>query len=109
MSLEELLFKYCNENGLPVFPSEIESLDFIIGESTGVMVRDWNRALGFNVVILAERLKKQYHELSEVIIFTNTCSAPAESLAKRIGVPLFRHWELSLQTRNRRKDDERSY
>lgn len=96
MSLKEQLFEYCKQTGLGIQRSEIKSLDYeIFDDETfiGVMVRDWNRALGYDAIIRAERIKKEYHEFTEVIILTNSCSEQAEVLAKKIKVPIFKHWQ----------------
>lgn len=104
MGLEKQLLDYCIFNKLEVSDTEIECLDYIISDTErmiGVMVRDWNRSLGFNIVIVAEQIKKRYKELNEVIILTNAVSDPAQTLAEKIGIPIYRHWELSRQTKIR--------
>ena len=104
MTLQDQLYDYCRERNFPISPCILESIDFVVemgADKIGVMLRDWNRALGFNVVIYAEQLKKRYKEFSQVVILTNSCSDPAQTLADKIGIPLIKHWELLPQTRSR--------
>ncbi len=55
----------------------------------GIMIKDWKRSCGVNVIIQAEELlRKSPIPLKGVIIISNQFSSAAENLAKRINIRL---------------------
>lgn len=99
VELEELMLKYCHRHRLPVSREfyrtqwEKDEVTFIItpnGEDdyVGIIVKDWKRAIGVDVVIRAEKIMKNNPLLARVVVVTNASSDPAQALAERIAIPV---------------------
>lgn len=87
--LKDLLFDYCENKEFSIERSGLDNIDYVLSndnEGIAVMVKDWKRAMGVDVVIQADRLKKYSKSISKVLIITNLCSAPAMALANRISI-----------------------
>lgn len=98
--IKDDLFDYCEQMKLCLEKSRITSLDFILPDKKiGVMVRDWNRTIGYNVVILADRIRNMYDEISNVIIITNSFSYSAKRLAKQLKIPIILASDLIMKVR----------
>ncbi|MFX1282190.1 MAG: restriction endonuclease [Promethearchaeota archaeon] len=95
LGLEELTLEYCRQRGLIVSHGvqnyRNENVDLIIqngdeNEGIGVMIKDWKRAVGVDIIIRAEKIMKNNRLLSKMLIVTNLFSDPARSLAERIRI-----------------------
>ena len=95
-NLINLLFDCCEESNLSIEKSNIEGIDFIIN-TTPIIIKDWKRAIGVDIVIQADRTRKN-NRIPQVIILTNRYSDPAKALANRISIPLFTEREFKKQT-----------
>ena len=52
----------------------------------GVLVKDWSRSCGYNVIIEAERLQENAPTLSKVMVVANQFSGTARELAEKLGI-----------------------
>lgn len=94
LGLEELALEYCKQRNLIVdrkFHQRNEEIDFVIqngdeNEGIGVIIKDWKRAVGVDIVIRAEKVMKNSRFLSKMLVVTNYFSDPARSLAERIRI-----------------------
>ncbi|MFX1505795.1 MAG: restriction endonuclease [Promethearchaeota archaeon] len=94
LGLEELTLEYCKQRNLIVdrkFYQYNEEIDFVIqngdeNEGIGVIIKDWKRAVGVDIVIRAEKVMKNSRFLSKMLVVTNYFSDPARSLAEKIRV-----------------------
>lgn len=95
LGLEELTLEYCRQRNLIVnrdFHHHGDSqIDLIIqngeeNEGIGVIIKDWKRAVGVDIIIRAEKIMKNSRVLSKMLIVTNLFSDPARSLAERIRI-----------------------
>ncbi|MFX0014158.1 MAG: restriction endonuclease [Promethearchaeota archaeon] len=95
LELEELTLEYCRQRGLVVDKDVSHFRDnevhFVIqngqeNEGIGVIIKDWKRAVGVDIVIRAEKIMKNTRLLSKMLIITNVFSDPARSLADRIRI-----------------------
>ncbi|MFW9902868.1 MAG: restriction endonuclease [Candidatus Thorarchaeota archaeon] len=94
LGLEELTLAYCKQRNLIVdrkFHQRDEEVDFVIqngdeNEGIGVIIKDWKRAVGVDIVIRAEKVMKNSRFLSKMLVVTNYFSDPARSLAEKIRV-----------------------
>ncbi|MFW9854235.1 MAG: restriction endonuclease [Candidatus Thorarchaeota archaeon] len=59
----------------------------------GVLVKDWARSCGYNVILEAERVQ-ELTGLAKVMVVANRFSATARELAKRIGIVTLTNGEL---------------
>lgn len=92
--LEELTLEYCKQRNLIVdrkFHQHNEEIDFVIqngdeNEGIGVIIKDWKRAVGVDIVIRAEKVMKNSRFLSKMLVVTNYFSDPARSLAEKIRI-----------------------
>ena len=94
LGLEELTLEYCRQRNLIVdrkFHQRDEEVDFVIqngdeNEGIGVIIKDWKRAVGVDIVIRAEKVMKNSRFLSKMLVVTNYFSDPARSLAEKIRI-----------------------
>jgi hypothetical protein len=94
LGLEELTLEYCKQRNLIVdrkFHQRNEEIDFVIqngdeNEGIGVIIKDWKRAVGVDIVIRAEKVMKNSRFLSKMLVVTNYFSDPARSLAEKIRI-----------------------
>ena len=94
LGLEELTLEYCRQRNLIVdrkFHQRDEEIDFVIqngdeNEGIGVIIKDWKRAVGVDIVIRAEKVMKNSRFLSKMLVVTNYFSDPARSLAEKIRI-----------------------
>ncbi|MFX0204560.1 MAG: restriction endonuclease [Candidatus Hodarchaeota archaeon] len=94
LGLEELTLEYCKQRNLIVdrkFYQHNEEIDFVIqngdeNEGIGVIIKDWKRAVGVDIVIRAEKVMKNSRFLSKMLVVTNYFSDPARSLAEKIRI-----------------------
>jgi hypothetical protein len=94
LGLEELTLEYCKQRNLIVdrkFHQRDEEIDFVIqngdeNEGIGVIIKDWKRAVGVDIVIRAEKVMKNTRFLSKMLVVTNYFSDPARSLAEKIRI-----------------------
>jgi len=94
LGLEELTLEYCRQRNLIVdrkFHQRDEEIDFVIqngdeNEGIGVIIKDWRRAVGVDIVIRAEKVMKNSRFLSKMLVVTNYFSDPARSLAEKIRI-----------------------
>jgi len=94
LGLEELTLEYCRQRNLIVdrkFHQRDEEIDFVIqngdeNEGIGVIIKDWKRAVGVDIVIRAEKVMKNSRFLSKMLLVTNYFSDPARSLAEKIRI-----------------------
>ena len=94
LGLEELTLEYCRQRNLIVdrkFNQRNEEIDFVIqngdeNEGIGVIIKDWKRAVGVDIVIRAEKVMKNSRFLSKMLVVTNYFSDPARSLAEKIRI-----------------------
>lgn len=93
MTLQEDFVQFCYKQNFDVkSPKSRGRADFIVMNddgNVGVIVKDWGRAVGVDIVIRAEQAKDSSRLFSRVIILTNSYSDPAKSMADRINVGLF--------------------
>ena len=64
-----------------------------IGGRIGVIVKDWSRSCGYNVILEAERLQMSTG-LSKVMVCANQFSATARELAEKLGILTLTNGEL---------------
>ena len=95
LELEELTLEYCRQRNLVAdrnFHRHGDSrIDLLIQngdeeECVGVVIKDWKRAVGVDIVIRAEQILKDNRFLAKILIVANFFSDPARSLAERIGI-----------------------
>jgi hypothetical protein len=95
LGLEELTLEYCRQRNLIVDRSLLNQkdkpFDLIIqngdeNEGIGVIIKDWNRAVGVDIIIRAEKIMKNNRFLSKMLVVTNLFSDPARSLAEKIRI-----------------------
>jgi len=93
--LEKHLFAFCEAHGLSIDkpPSRKIKVNYIIssgnGKAVGVILLDWKRAIGVDIVIRAEKIEKSTRKFNKIIILTNSYSDPASSLGERIAVGVY--------------------
>ena len=54
--------------------------------SIGVIVKDWKRSCGYNVIIDAERILAETPGLSKIMVVANRFSQTAKDLAKKLNI-----------------------
>lgn len=87
-TLTNLLFDVIEKNNLSMIKSTIRGIDYIIN-NTPIIIKDWNRAIGVDVVIQADKTRKYNSQINhQIIILTNRYSDPAKSLADHISIQL---------------------
>jgi hypothetical protein len=95
LELEELTLEYCRQRGLitnrDTENQEEGKIDLIIqngneNEGIGVIIKDWKRAVGVDIVIRAEKIMKNHRFITKILIITNYFSDPARSLAEKIRI-----------------------
>ena len=94
LGLEELTLEYCRQRNLIVdrkFHQRDDEIDLVIqnggeNEGIGVIIKDWKRAVGVDIIIRAEKVMKNTRFLSKMLIVTNYFSDPARSLAEKIRI-----------------------
>lgn len=92
LGLKELTEEYCRQRNLIIDSSHVnDEVDFIIqngdeNEGIGVLIKDWKRAVGVDIVIRAEKVMKNSRLLTKMLVVTNYFSDPARSLAERIRI-----------------------
>ncbi len=95
LRLEELTLEYCRQRNLIVDRNLIHQkdnpIDLIIqngdeNEGIGVIIKDWKRAVGVDIIIRAEKIMKNHRFLSKMLVVTNLFSDPARSLAEKIRI-----------------------
>ena len=64
-----------------------------IGGKIGVIVKDWARSCGYNVILEAERLQTDTG-LTKVMVCANQFSATARELAEKLGILTLTNGEL---------------
>lgn len=62
-------------------------------EKIGVIVKDWSRSCGYNVILEAERLQET-SGLSKVMVVANQFSGTARELAEKLGILTLTNGEL---------------
>jgi hypothetical protein len=104
IELKALMLEYCRQRGFLVDQNPhrqgistqlamlIQNGD--IRETIGVMIKDWKRSIGIDVILRAEDLLKVTPTISKVLIVSNLFSEPAQSLAKRVGILLMTRLDL---------------
>ena len=101
--LEHNALMVCENQDLSIDKPKRIRIDFIIKnleKSIGLIIKDWQRAVGVDVVIRAERVLDYYRSLGNIMILTNNYSDPAKMMADRIGVGLVTKEELKEYIRN---------
>lgn len=94
LGLEELTREYCRQRNLMIDGSRNnDEINFVIqngdeNEGIGVLIKDWKRAVGVDIVIRAEKVMKNSRFLSKMLVVTNYFSDPARSLAEKIRILL---------------------
>ena len=73
------------------FHQRDDEIDFVIqngdeNEGIGVIIKDWKRAVGVDIIIRAEKVMKNTRFLSKMLVVTNYFSEPARSLAEKIRI-----------------------
>ncbi|WP_455140186.1 restriction endonuclease [Candidatus Hodarchaeum mangrovi] len=95
LELEELTLEYCRQRGLVVdrnFHRLSDSrLNLLIQNGSnddpiGVIIKDWKRAVGVDIIIRSEQVLKDNRSLGKVLIIANVFSDPARYLAEKIGI-----------------------
>ena len=92
LGLKELTQEYCRQRNLIIDSSHSnDEVDFVIqngdeNEGIGVLIKDWKRAVGVDIVIRAEKVMKNSRFLTKMLVVTNFFSDPARSLAERIRI-----------------------
>ncbi len=95
LGLEELTLEYCRQRNLIVDRNLLHQRDNTIyliiqngdeNEGIGVIIKDWNRAVGVDIIIRAEKIMKNNRFLSKMLVVTNLFSDPARSLAEKIRI-----------------------
>lgn len=95
-TLSDLIFDFCEKYAFSLMKSDIDKLDYIMlkaSEKIGIMIKDWNRAMGVDIVIEADRIKRFNEKISHIIILTNRYSLPAVSLANKVDIEVFNRKE----------------
>jgi len=64
-----------------------------LSEKIGVIVKDWSRSCGYNVILEAERLQET-SGLSKVMVVANQFSGTARELAEKLGILTLTNGEL---------------
>ncbi|MHA1967053.1 MAG: restriction endonuclease, partial [Candidatus Hodarchaeales archaeon] len=64
-----------------------------LGGKIGVIVKDWARSCGYNVILEAERLQKT-SGLNKVMVVANQFSGTARELAEKLGILTLTNGEL---------------
>ncbi len=94
ISLDQLTLEYCRHRGLtferPRRYGE-NKVNYLIpngseNESIGVLIKDWKRAVGVDIIIRAEQVMKASRYINKMLIISNIFSDPARSLAEKIGI-----------------------
>jgi len=94
IALEQLTIEYCRHRGLnyerPRRYGE-NKVNYLIpngseNESIGVLIKDWKRAVGVDIIIRAEQVMKASRYINKMLIISNVFSDPARSLAEKIGI-----------------------
>ena len=93
-NLTSLLFDSIDEKNLSMEKSNMRGIDYIVN-NTPIIIKDWKRAIGVNVVIQADRLREYNKKISQIIILTNRYSNPAKALGDRIDILVFTLKELN--------------
>ena len=75
-----------------VHQSKDENVD--IGGKIGVIVKDWARSCGYNVILEAERLQTNTPGLAKVMVCANQFSTTARELAEKLGILTLTNGEL---------------
>jgi hypothetical protein len=97
LTLKELTTQYCRVRGLVIDQNTSRTSnrrwDFVIqngadNEGIGIVIKDWRRAVGVDIIIRAEKLMKSSRFITKVLLISNHFSDPARSLAERIGLLL---------------------
>ncbi|MHA1543158.1 MAG: restriction endonuclease [Candidatus Hodarchaeales archaeon] len=97
LTLKELTTQYCRVRGLVIDQNTSRASnrrwDFVIqngadNEGIGIVIKDWRRAVGVDIIIRAEKLMKSSRFITKVLLISNHFSDPARSLAERIGLLL---------------------
>ncbi len=65
-----------------------------IGGKIGVIVKDWARSCGYNVILEAERLQANTPGLAKIMVCANQFSATARELAEKLGILTLTNGEL---------------
>ncbi|MFW9854111.1 MAG: restriction endonuclease [Candidatus Thorarchaeota archaeon] len=104
LELKALMLEYCRQRGFLVnqnprrqgigTPIAMLIQNGDIRETIGVMIKDWKRSVGIDVILRAEDLLKVTPTISKVLIVSNLFSEPAQSLAKRVGILLLTRLDL---------------
>ncbi|MFX0170699.1 MAG: restriction endonuclease [Candidatus Hodarchaeota archaeon] len=68
--------------------------DIDIGGKIGVIVKDWARSCGYNVILEAERLQTNTPGLAKIMVVANRFSATARELAEKLGILTLTNGEL---------------
>jgi hypothetical protein len=92
--LEDLTLEYCRIRRLIVDRNiarrSEKRIDLYIENGSdkgiGVVIKDWKRAVGVDIVIRAEQIAKTSRVISKILIVSNFFSDPARSLAEKIGI-----------------------
>ena len=101
-ALKDLTLEYCRIRGL-IVDSQIsrrseKRIDLYIENGSdkgiGVVIKDWKRAVGVDIVIRAEQIAKTSRVISKILIVSNFFSDPARSLAEKIGIFLLTRSDL---------------
>ncbi len=101
-ALEDLTHEYCRIRGLIIDKNASrrseKRIDILIqnGDDTGigVVIKDWKRAVGVDIIIRAEQIAKTSRLISKILIVSNLFSDPARSLAEKIGIFLLTRRDL---------------
>ncbi|MHA2238121.1 MAG: restriction endonuclease [Candidatus Hodarchaeales archaeon] len=97
LSLKELTTQYCQLRGFKfdqnTSRASTRRWDYVIQngadpEGIGIIIKDWKRAVGVDIIIRAEQLMKASRYISKVLLVSNHFSDPARSLAEKIGIML---------------------
>ncbi|MHA1972030.1 MAG: restriction endonuclease [Candidatus Hodarchaeales archaeon] len=103
LNLEELTLKYCRQRGFVAdrfFHRHGDSrINLLIqngddDESIGVIIKDWRRSVGVDIIIRAEHVLKDNRSLAKILIVANHFSDPARFLAEKIGIFLLTRGDL---------------
>lgn len=85
---KEVHFSYLVHNT----SSKEKKTDF--GGKIGVIVKDWARSCGYNVILEAERLQTNTPGLAKVMVCANQFSSTARELAEKLGILTLTNGEL---------------
>lgn len=98
------MLEYCRQRGFlvdqkPCRQGRSSQLAMVIQNGDirkiiGVLVKDWKRSVGIDVILRAEDLLKVTPTISKVLIVSNLFSEPAQSLAERVGILLLTRLDL---------------